>query len=152
MFLGVFSVPLSCSLHKNKRAGLTLIELIVVVAIIGILSAVAIPQYARYRRSALNALAQSAYHDVAVAQENYYVNKGEYCNNYTYLVSDAGLVIQPDILYGPITLVLSTDPPSFTFSLNHKSSNSTTYTYSNDGGEMVQTDGPRVTLNDSTVP
>lgn len=62
----------------NRCKGFTLIELLTVVAIIGILAAIAIPQFASYRRSAFNTSAQSDLRNVKAHLEGYFVENDKY--------------------------------------------------------------------------
>lgn len=63
-------------LKKNK--GFTLIELMIVIAIIGILAAIAIPQFAKYRRKAYNSAALSDLKNVRTEVEAYYADHDNY--------------------------------------------------------------------------
>lgn len=64
-------------MRKTKK-GFTLIELLVVVAIIGILAAIAIPQFAKYRTRAFNSAAQSDLRNLKTDLEGYYVDNYKY--------------------------------------------------------------------------
>ena len=70
---------------KGNEQGFTLIELLVVVAIIGILAAIAIPQYATYKQQAADSKAKSDLHNMATAMEAYY---GSNANSYTGVTTD----------------------------------------------------------------
>jgi type IV pilus assembly protein PilA len=68
------------SLRLKNESGFTLIELLVVVAIIGILAAIAIPQFAAYRKRGHEAQVKSDLRNAAVAQEAYFAANSTYFN------------------------------------------------------------------------
>lgn len=62
----------------KKEKGFTLIELLVVVAIVGILAAIAIPQFAAYRTRAYNSTAETDLRNSITAQEAAFVDNDAY--------------------------------------------------------------------------
>ena len=63
-------------LRSNK--GFTLIELLIVVAIIGILAAIAIPQFSSYRAKAYNSAATADLKNMKTGMEAYMADRQEY--------------------------------------------------------------------------
>ena len=64
--------------RKGNQKGFTLIELLIVVAIIGILAAIAIPQFASYRQKAFNSAAQSDIKTIKTSLEGFYTDEYYY--------------------------------------------------------------------------
>ena len=62
---------------RNKK-GFTLIELLIVVAIIGILAAIAIPQFSAYRVKAYNSAASSDLKNIKTALEGIFADVQQY--------------------------------------------------------------------------
>ena len=71
----------------RNREGFTLIELLIVVAIIGILAAIAIPQFSAYRQKGFNSAAVSDVKNAKTAEESLFAD------NQTYGSSLAGVVL-----------------------------------------------------------
>lgn len=63
---------------SRQIQGFTLIEMMIVVAIIGILAAVAYPSYAEYVKRGNRSEGQALLSDIAAAQERYYSQNNRY--------------------------------------------------------------------------
>ena len=73
---------------KNNTKGFTLIELLVVVLIIGILAAIALPQYFKAVEKARGAEALSLFGAIAGAQQRYYLTHDSYSTTFAGLDLD----------------------------------------------------------------
>jgi type II secretion system protein G len=66
------------SVFRLRSRGFTLIELLIVVAIIGILAAIAIPQFSTYRAKAYNSAAYADLRTLKAHMEYYYIDNQRY--------------------------------------------------------------------------
>ncbi len=75
--------------HRNKLAlrqrGVTLIELLIVVAIVALISSIAYPSYTRYVVKTKRTVAQSALMRVADRQQQFFMDNKRYAANLTAL-------------------------------------------------------------------
>ncbi|NOT56888.1 MAG: prepilin-type N-terminal cleavage/methylation domain-containing protein [Deltaproteobacteria bacterium] len=93
---------------KNQK-GFTLIELLVVVAIIGILAAIAIPQFSAYRAKAFCSRAESDVKNTVTALEAFYVEAQTY-SGFPGITPSQGVVVTPTFTATTITSVTGMHP------------------------------------------
>ncbi len=65
-------------MKSNMRKGFTLIELLIVVVIIGILAAIAIPKFANTKTKAYTAAMKSDLRNLVTAEEAFFSDSGKY--------------------------------------------------------------------------
>lgn len=100
----------------KKARGFTLIEIVVVVAVIGILAAIAIPSYQQHLRKGRRANAEAFLSDVASREQQYLLDARGYALGGT-AIADLGLTLPTDVsnFYAvAVTPAAPAIPPAFT--------------------------------------
>ena len=123
---------LTHTMLSKTHKGYTLIEVMIVVAIIAILAAIAVPQLSVHRANSYNTSAVSDLKNAAIAQEAYYVDNRLYTN------SIANLTANPYNLYiseGVNVAVSSATNRVYIMTAYHSAGNKT-YTLSGPGGSI----------------
>lgn len=117
----------------SERA-FTLLELLISLAVLGILIAIAIPQYGDYRKRAFDIRAASDLRNVASAEEAYFFDEEQYysCQNQSCL-NLPGIGALSD---GTILQITATQS-SFTGSARHPQGSGKTYLWDNEQGGML---------------
>ena len=119
---------------KNEK-GFTLIELLVVIAIIGILAAIAIPQFAEYRARGFDARARSDLRNVATAEEAYFVDNEVYksCTNGSCATDLPGI----GALSSGVTLQITASGSGFTGTSTHAQGTGVTCNWDSSAGGLT---------------
>jgi type IV pilus assembly protein PilA len=123
-------------MHEKNEKGFTLIELMIVIAIIGILAAIAIPQFNAYRARSFNAGANTDLRNAMTAQEGYYTDHDTYTDDENDLTGSYGLITSTGVV-----LSLDGDDTSYTivaYSTSAGEDYRMTYTVNGPGGEIIK--------------
>lgn len=121
-------------MKAQMQKGFTLIELMIVVAIIGILAAIAIPQYQNYVGKANFASGLSTLSSLKTNIESYIMEEGEFPSDTEMTAADLGMTTDASDL-GTIALTDSGDgegTAAFTFSKGNPGINGKVITLSRD--------------------
>lgn len=118
-----------------KEKGFTLIELLVVIAIIGILAAIAIPQFAEYRARGFDARSRSDLRNVATAEEAYFVDNEVYksCTQATCPNLLPGIAA----LSNGVTLAITATNTGFTGTSTHPKGTGITCNWNSSSGGLT---------------
>ena len=117
----------------RKNEGFTLIELMIVIAIIGILAAIAIPQFSAYRIRSYNAASEGDLRNAATAQEAYFVDNTGYASTAAAIYgSTYGFYTSDGVTVGVVGVTTS----GYTMTSRHTKGNKT-WTLAGPGGTLT---------------
>ena len=126
----------------DNKKGFTLIELLIVVVIIGILAAIAIPRFGETRERAFRSAMTSDLRNLQTLQEQYYFDsrgEGEDASSYTYASDVASLNFTPSD--GVTIDITGADANGYTATANHAATDVSCTLGVNATGEDAADDG-----------
>jgi type IV pilus assembly protein PilA len=118
-------------LRLQNESGFTLIELLVVVAIIGILAAIAIPQFAAYRKRGHEAQIKSDLRNAAVAEEAYFAANSTYKASTTAFTGSTAPGFNPTT---GVAVFAAIGTNTFLMTATHANCGTTVWTFSSTNG------------------
>lgn len=124
-------------LRLQNESGFTLIELLVVVAIIGILAAIAIPQFAAYRKRGHEAQVKSDLRNAAVAQEAYFAQSSAYKGLSTPWVGGASPTVGGFNPTTGVALHSAAGTNTFLLTATHANCGTNVWTFSSTNGTIT---------------
>src|SRR6266550_34027 len=110
----------SLEVVQMNRKGFTLIELLIVVVIIGILAAIAIPKFANTKEKAYLASMKSDLRNLITAEEAYFADSVKYTSNLNTAYNTTSGVVGP-------TIIVTAD--GFTATVSHTTTTKTCSIY-----------------------
>ena len=114
----------------SRKEGFTLIELLVVITVIGILAALAIPQFFAYRSRAIDTEMKSDIKNAVTAMESYYAEKFYYPTSVVEITPLGFRQTQG------VTLVINlTTPTSYTVTASKPAGTQPSFTFDSNTGQ-----------------
>jgi type IV pilus assembly protein PilA len=123
--------------RSGSESGFTLVELLVVMLILGILAAIAIPAFFNQRDKARDADTKASVRTVETAEETYFVDNGEYTGTLADLTA-----IEPTINDAPSTPTLSAGTRTYTVGIQSDTGTTFTLERQADGSLVYNCDAP----------
>lgn len=105
----------------------------IVIAIIGALAAIAIPQFTAYRKRSFNAAAKADARNLATAVEAYYVDNNTYVTSLSSLTGSSYAFVQS----GSVEVGVTGGSNNYTITAFHNSGDAT-YSLSGPGGTIAE--------------
>jgi len=118
-------------LGNRNAKGFSLVEVLMVVAIIGLLATIAIPQFITYRATAIDGQMKSDLKNAAVAMESYFAERQSYPTTVTAITAvgfnpTAGVTLTIDV----------TSPSSFTLTASAPNGTQSSFTFDSVTGQI----------------